>query len=124
MAEVAPEARLRTKLLPNGPPVPYPVQFRIIGSDPKQLITIAQSFKDIMRQSPPLVFGVNDNWTEWQPIAKIEVDAAKARELGVPSQVIAKTLASHFGGVTIGQYREADRLLPIVIRLPRTERPS
>lgn len=121
LAEVAPEARLRTKLLPNGPPVAYPVQFRIIGSDPKQLMTIGQSFKQIMRQSP-LIYGVNDNWTEWEPIAKIDVDAAKARELGVPSQLIAQTLASHFGGITIGQYREADRLLPIVIRLPRTER--
>ena len=121
LAEVAPEARLRTKLLPNGPPVSYPVQFRIIGSDSKRLTSVAQSFLELMRQSP-LVFGVNDNWNERQPIARINVDAAKARELGVPSQAIAQTLSSHFGGVTIGQYRETDRLLPIILRLPRNER--
>ena len=121
LAEVAPEARLRTKLLPNGPPVSYPVQFRIIGSDSKRLASVAQSFLELMRQSP-LVFGVNDNWNERQPIARINVDAAKARELGVPSQAIAQTLSSHFGGVTIGQYRETDRLLPIILRLPRNER--
>ncbi|QWD66034.1 efflux RND transporter permease subunit [Polynucleobacter sp. MWH-Aus1W21] len=121
LAEVAPEARLRTKLLPNGPPVSYPVQFRIIGPDSKRLASVAQSFMDLMRQSP-LVFGVNDNWNERQPIARIDVDAAKARELGVPSQAIAQTLSSHFGGVTIGQYRETDRLLPIILRLPRNER--
>ena len=121
LAEVAPEARLRTKLLPNGPPVSYPVQFRIIGPDSKRLASVAQSFLELMRQSP-LVFGVNDNWNERQPIARINVDAAKARELGVPSQAIAQTLSSHFGGVTIGQYRETDRLLPIILRLPRNER--
>lgn len=121
LAEVAPEARLRTKLLPNGPPVSYPVQFRIIGPDSKRLASVAQSFLELMRQSP-LVFGVNDNWNERQPIARIDVDAAKARELGVPSQAIAQTLSSHFGGVTIGQYRETDRLLPIILRLPRNER--
>lgn len=121
LAEVAPEARLRTKLLPNGPPVSYPVQFRIIGPDSRRLASTAQSFMELMRQSP-LVFGVNDNWNERQPIARIDVDAAKARELGVPSQAIAQTLSSHFGGVTIGQYRETDRLLPIILRLPRNER--
>ena len=121
LAEVAPEARLRTKLLPNGPPVSYPVQFRIIGPDSRRLESVAQSFMELMRQSP-LVFGVNDNWNERQPIARIDVDAAKARELGVPSQAIAQTLSSHFGGVTIGQYRETNRLLPIILRLPRNER--
>lgn len=121
LTEVAPEARLRTKLLPNGPPVSYPVQFRIIGPDSNRLASLAQSFLETMRQSP-LVFGVNDNWNEHQPIARIDVDAAKARELGVPSQAIAQTLSSHFGGVTIGQYRETDRLLPIILRLPRNER--
>lgn len=121
LAEVAPEARLRTKLLPNGPPVSYPVQFRIIGPDSRRLASVAQSFMELMRQSP-FVFGVNDNWNERQPIARIDVDAAKARELGVPSQAIAQTLSSHFGGVTIGQYRETDRLLPIILRLPRNER--
>jgi len=121
LGEAVPDARIRTKLLPNGPPVAYPVQFRIVGSDPIKLKEISLQFKEMMRQSP-LLNGVNDNWNENQPVAKIEVDTAKARELGVPPQVIAQTLSSHFGGVTIGQYRESDRLLPIVLRLPRHER--
>jgi multidrug efflux pump subunit AcrB len=81
----------------------------------------ANRFLEVMRQSD-LVYGVKDNWNEHQPVAKIEVDSAKARELGVPPQVIAQTLSSHFGGVTVGQYREGDLLAPIVLRLPRTER--
>ncbi|MGZ7186224.1 hypothetical protein ACXWN6_10505, partial [Streptococcus pyogenes] len=35
LAEEFPEARGRVKLLPNGPPVPYPVQFRVTGADPR-----------------------------------------------------------------------------------------
>jgi multidrug efflux pump subunit AcrB len=121
LEDAAPEARLRVKLLPNGPPVTYPVEFRVTGDDPIKLRAEANRFVEVMRQSS-LVYGVKDNWNENQAVAKIDVDAAKARELGVPPQVIAQTLASHFGGVTIGQYREGDLLAPIVLRLPRAER--
>ncbi len=121
LEDAAPEARLRVKLLPNGPPVTYPVEFRVTGDDPIRLRVEANRFLEVMRQSD-LVYGVKDNWNEHQPVAKIEVDSAKARELGVPPQVIAQTLSSHFGGVTVGQYREGDLLAPIVLRLPRTER--
>jgi multidrug efflux pump subunit AcrB len=121
LEDVAPEARLRVKLLPNGPPVTYPVEFRVTGDDPIKLRQEADRFLSVMRASD-LVYGVTDNWNQNQPIAKIEVDPAKARELGVPPQVIAQTLSSHFGGVTVGQYREGDLLAPIVLRLPRSER--
>ena len=121
LEDVAPEARLRVKLLPNGPPVTYPVEFRVTGDDPIQLRVEADRLLNVMRSSN-LIYGVKDNWNENQPVAKIEVDSAKARELGVPPQVIAQTLSSHFGGVTVGQYREGDLLAPIVLRLPRSER--
>ncbi|MEY4625285.1 MAG: hypothetical protein RL061_810 [Pseudomonadota bacterium] len=121
LEDVAPEARLRVKLLPNGPPVTYPVEFRVTGDDPVKLRQEADRFLSVMRASD-LVYGVTDNWNQNQPVAKIEVDPAKARELGVPPQVIAQTLSSHFGGVTVGQYREGDLLAPIVLRLPRSER--
>lgn len=121
LEDVAPEARLRVKLLPNGPPVTYPVEFRVTGDDPIQLRVEADRLLNVMRASD-LIYGVKDNWNENQPVAKIEVDSAKARELGVPPQVIAQTLSSHFGGVTVGQYREGDLLAPIVLRLPRSER--
>ena len=121
LEDIAPEARLRVKLLPNGPPVSYPVQFRLTGSDAELLRLHADKFLKLMRQSD-LLNGVNDNWNQTQPVARIDVDAAKARELGIPPQVIAQTLSSHFGGVTVGQYREGDLLAPIVLRLPKSER--
>ncbi|HEX7985950.1 MAG TPA: efflux RND transporter permease subunit, partial [Duganella sp.] len=56
-----PEVRGRVKLLPNGPPVPYPVQFRVTGTEVAKVRAIADQVKDIMRANPNTV-GVNDNW--------------------------------------------------------------
>ena len=121
LEDAAPEARVRVKLLPNGPPIAYPVQFRVTGDDPQKLRLLANDFLEVMKASP-MVKGVNDNWNQEQATVKIEVDPAKARELGVPPQVIAQTLNALYGGVTVGQYRERDALLPIVMRLPKAER--
>jgi len=45
LAQEFPEVRARVKLLPNGPPVPYPVQFRVVGPDPAQLRVRADEVK-------------------------------------------------------------------------------
>jgi multidrug efflux pump len=85
LAQEFPEARGRVKLLPNGPPVPYPVQFRVVGLDPLVLRERADEVKALMRQSPN-TRGVNDNWNESIKVLRLEVDQAKARALGVTSQ--------------------------------------
>ena len=58
-----PEVRGRVKLLPNGPPVPYPVQFRVSGFEVPKVRAIADQVKEIMRANPNTVC-VNDNWNE------------------------------------------------------------
>ncbi|MFM8865605.1 MAG: efflux RND transporter permease subunit, partial [Limnohabitans sp.] len=52
LAQEFPEIRGRVKLLPNGPPVPYPVQFRVVGADPVVLRQRADEVKTIMRENP------------------------------------------------------------------------
>ncbi len=121
LAEEVPEARGRVKLLPSGPPVPYPVQFRVIGSEPKHLRERADEVKDIMRANTNML-GVNDNWNESVKVIRLEVDQAKARALGVTSQAIAQASRTMFSGTTIGQYREGDRLIEIVLRQSPDER--
>jgi len=121
LEEAFPEARIRTRLLPNGPPVPYPVQFRLVGPDPTVLRDIAERAKALMRADSRMV-GVNDNWNEKIPVVRIDIDSARAQQFGASAQSIAQTLAAHYSGVVIGQYWEADRLIPIVLRLPRAER--
>jgi multidrug efflux pump len=121
LATEFPEARGRAKLLPNGPPVPYPVQFRVVGPDPAKVRTYADEVKAIMRGNPNLR-GVNDNWNESVKVLRLEVDQDKARALGVTSQAIAQAARTFNSGSTIGQYREGDKLIDIVLRQPLDER--
>ncbi len=121
LAEEFPEVRGRVKLLPNGPPVPYPVQFRVVGGDPAVLRARADEVKAAMRASPN-TRGVNDNWNESVKVLRLEVDQAKARALGVSSQSIAQASRTLLAGQTVGQYREGDKLIDIVLRQPADER--
>ena len=121
LAQEFPEVRGRIKLLPNGPPVAYPVQFRVIGSDPAQLRVHADEVKAVLRANANMR-GVNDNWNESVKVIRLEVDQAKARTLGVTSQAIAQASKTMFSGTTVGQYRENDRLIDIVLRQSPEER--
>lgn len=121
LAREFPEVRGRVKLLPNGPPVPYPVQFRVMGPDPAALRERADEVKAAMRQSPN-TRGVNDNWNEAVKVLRLEIDQAKARALGVTSQSIAQASRTILAGTTVGQYREGDKLIDIVLRQPLEER--
>ncbi|MDO9031879.1 MAG: efflux RND transporter permease subunit [Hydrogenophaga sp.] len=123
LATEFPEVRGRVKLLANGPPVPYPVQFRVVGPDPAVLRGLADEVKAAMRQSPN-TRGVNDNWNESVKVLRLEVDQAKARALGVSSQSIAQASRTNLTGSTVGQYRDGDKLIDIVLRQPLDERNS
>ena len=121
LAQEFPEVRGRVKLLPNGPPVPYPVQFRVVGADPQVLRTHADEVKAAMRGNAH-TRGVNDNWNESVKTVRLEVDQAKARALGVSSQAIAQASRTLLLGTPVGQYREGDKLIEIVLRQPQSER--
>ncbi|MBW8894034.1 MAG: efflux RND transporter permease subunit, partial [Burkholderiales bacterium] len=121
LAEEFPEARGRVKLLPNGPPVAYPVQFRVTGADPKVVRDWADKAKDILRASPNMR-GVNDNWNENVKTLRLNIDQDKARALGVTSQSLAQAARTLLSGTVVGQYREADKLIDIVLRQPLDER--
>jgi len=121
MAQEFPEVRARTKILPNGPPVAYPVQFRVLGGEPQALRARADEVKAILRASEHMR-GVNDNWNESIKTMRLEVDQDKARALGVSSQSIAQASRTVFSGTTVGQFREGDKLIDIVLRQPQDER--
>ena len=121
LATEFPEVRGRVKLLANGPPVPYPVQFRVVGVDPVTLRLRADEVKSVLRQNASMR-GVNDNWNESVKVVRLEVDQAKARSLGVSSQSISQAARTLLSGSTVGQFREADRLIDIVLRQPLDER--
>jgi multidrug efflux pump subunit AcrB len=118
-----PEVRGRVKQLPNGPPVPYPVQFRVSGLEVSKVREAADQVKQIMRENPNTL-GVNDNWNESVKVLRLDLDQNKLRALGVTSQTIMRAANTILSGTTIGQYREGDKLIDIVMRQPVEERSS
>ncbi|RJF98452.1 efflux RND transporter permease subunit [Noviherbaspirillum saxi] len=116
-----PGVRGRVKLLPNGPPVPYPVQFRVTGYEVDKVRAIADQVKDVMRANPNAV-GVNDNWNESVKVLRLDLDQDKLRALGISSQTVMRAANTILTGTTIGQYREENKLIDIVVRQPVEER--
>jgi multidrug efflux pump subunit AcrB len=78
LATEFPEVRGRVKLLPNGPPVPYPVQFRVVGPEAAGVRAWAEEAKEVLRAHAGMR-GVNDNWNERVKVLRLEVDQDKAR---------------------------------------------
>jgi len=116
-----PNLRGRVKLLPNGPPVSYPVQFRVQGPDARTVRQAADQVKEIMRANPN-TRGVNDNWNESVKRLSLKLDQDRARALGVSTQTLARAAQTLLSGTTIGQFREGDQLIDIVLRQPLDER--
>ena len=116
-----PEVRGRVKLLPNGPPVPYPVQFRVSGPEIAVVRDYADKLKDIMRANPNAL-GVNDNWNESVKVLRLDLDQDKLRALGVTTQTVMRAANTILSGTPIGQFRENNKLIDIVVRQPVEER--
>ena len=105
----------RVSRLENGPPVGYPVQFRVMGEDVEQVRAIADQVANLMRANAHLQ-DVSFDWNDKVKALRVEVDQDKARRLGTSSQEIAQALQGWLNGVALAQYREGDQLIDIVWR--------
>jgi multidrug efflux pump len=119
--EKFPDVRLRPSRLELGPPVGYPVQFRIIGPDPMELRKIGTAVAAAMRANPH-VRNISDSWGQMGKQATVVLDQDKARLLGLTSEDVATTLQTLQQGATITQYREGTDLIPVIARAPAAER--
>ena len=118
-----PGVRGRVIRVPLGPPVNYPVQFRVVGDDASVLKAAADRIAERVRANP-YTLDVNVDWGDKVLAMQVEVDQARARALGVTSSGVSRSLAGAISGVPIGQYRENDRLIDVILRAPGTERSS
>ena len=107
--------RMRVLRLENGPPVGYPVQFRVSGENLAELRRIAGEVAQVMRASPQ-VQNVNFDWNEMARAVRVEVDQDRARALGLSSQDVAQVLQAWLKGSAVTQFRERDQLIDIVWR--------
>lgn len=113
--------RARVSRLENGPPVGYPVQFRVLGSDPDRVREIAARVRDVMREDPH-VRDANLQWSEHTKSVRLSMDHARARALGVTESTLASALATFFDGFTVAQVREGKELVDVVARTIPAER--
>jgi len=115
--------RGRVNPLQNGPPVAYPVQFRVSGPDFAELRRLAEQMAEIMRANPNM-YHVHMDWNELSKAVKLEIDQNKARLIGVASQDLSNVLNSILTGFSITQYRERDKLIEVLARAEPSERRS
>jgi multidrug efflux pump subunit AcrB len=101
--------------LENGPPVGYPVQFRVSGADVETVRGIAGEVSNLMRANAHLQ-DVSFDWNEKGKQVRIEVDQDKARKLGTSSRDISEALQGWLNGKTLTQYREGDQLIDVMWR--------
>ncbi len=116
-----PLVRGRVQRLENGPPVGYPVQFRVVGEDPQRLREIAGQVAVVMRANPH-TRDVHNNWNEAITSLRLDIDQDKVRALGLSTQAVAQNLNAILHGLTATQYREGDKLIDVVIRARPEER--
>ena len=110
-----PTLQLRVTRLENGPPVGYPVQFRVSGEHVDQVLALAEQVADQVRAHPATT-NVNLDWSEPSKVVRLRVDQDRARALGISSAHLAQVLARSLSGVQAGTYREGNELIGIELR--------
>ncbi len=115
LTETFPEAISRVSPLELGPPVGWPVQYRISGPDPEVLRTQALALAEVVA-SFPQARGVHFDWIEPARQVRIEVDQDRARRLGLSSAQLSDVLNAAVSGTTVSQLRDDIYLVPIVAR--------
>jgi len=118
---VIPEARLRVDRFNFGPPVGFPVQFRVIGPDTLKVREIADQVRDVMRQNPNVIDPSLD-WNEQTPSVRIVVDQERARTLGLDPQTVAQTLQTLISGYPVTVVRDGTEQVQVVARAIPSER--
>ena len=107
--------------LENGPPVGFPVQYRVSGTDAGEMRRIAHQVADAMRGNPHLS-NVHLDWEEPSKAIRLRIDQDKARLLGVSSTDISNLLATSLQGTTVTQLREGTETISVVLRGAASER--
>ncbi len=115
------EARVRVDRFNFGPPVGFPVQFRVIGPDTAKVREIAYQVRDIVRQNPNARDPQLD-WNEQSPYLKLVVDQDRARALGLTPQDVSQALAMLISGVQVTTIRDGIEKVGVVARAVPSER--
>ena len=106
-----------------GPPVGWPLQYRVIGPEADQVRTIALGVAQMIGSAPG-ARNVNYNWMQPGRTVRIRVDQDKARLMGLSSQDLAQSLNTVVSGVTATEMRSGIYLVDVLVRASAEERNS
>ncbi|HAS52518.1 MAG TPA: ACR family transporter [Gammaproteobacteria bacterium] len=115
LAEEFPQVVGNVAPLELGPPVGWPVQYRVLGPNPTRLREIALQLGEIVA-SHPRTLRVNFDWMEPERELRIRIDQEKARLLGLSSQAVATALGGNISGRNITQVRDDIYLINVIAR--------
>jgi len=113
--EQFPALRSRVTRLENGPPVGYPVQFRVTGEHIDEVRALARKVAAKVRENPHVV-NVHLDWEEPSKVVYLNIDQDRARALGVSTANLSRFLQSSLTGSSVSQYREDNELIEILLR--------
>lgn len=113
--EQFPTLRSRVTRLENGPPVGYPVQFRVTGEHIEKVRALARKVQDKVRENP-YVSTVHLDWEEPSKVVHLNIDQDRARALGVTTADLSAFLRNSLTGSSVSQFREDDELIEILLR--------
>ncbi len=119
--QLLPQVRTRVSLLENGPPVGYPLQYRVSGEDLNLVRKEAQQVAKVMSENSNTT-NVHLDWGEPSKIISIQIDQDRARQMGVSSLDLANFINASITGSAIEQYREKRELIEIRLRGDQAER--
>jgi multidrug efflux pump subunit AcrB len=123
LAEQFPSAVSRVSNLGLGPPVGWPVQYRVSGPDLNEVRDIAMRLAGVMANHAGLRH-VNFDWIEPARMVRIRVDQDEARLLGLSSQAVANVLNMVVSGAPVTQVRDGIYLVDVVARATDEQRVS
>jgi multidrug efflux pump subunit AcrB len=123
LSEKFPGVAIRLSALELGPPVGWPLQYRVSGPEPAQVREIAYRLSAVIA-SDPRTEKISFDWIEPQRTLRMRVDQDQARLLGVSSQVVAQALSAVVSGVNATQLRDGIYLVDVVARAEEKERIS
>jgi multidrug efflux pump len=115
------ELRGVVQRLENGPPVGFPVQFRVSGEDIATVRKLAYEVAQVMRANRNLS-NVQFDWDEQTKVIRLGIDQAKARVLGISSEELANVLNAALSGIRATVYRENDKQIDVLVRGTEVER--
>jgi multidrug efflux pump subunit AcrB len=119
--EQFPQAWVRVTRLELGPPVGFPVQFRVVGPDTQKVREIAREVEAVVASSPK-VRDVQLDWNDPVRTLKVDLDQDKSRALGLAPADVAIVTQTVMNGATLSQLREREDLTDIVARAVPSER--